>query len=398
MPFWQVAGDVLYFIASSPEMVLGGRFLSGVGMGGGSVIYAMLAWTSSENDRTSSFSLAIALRNIGIVVGPGLNILLLHIDFHLGPYHIHLNNVAGFLMASLWTFNLLLMPCFYFDPQVRRPDGRNVKKECPDLPRINGKVTCTIPRGSSASSDDEREPLISESSDIQYRYKVKTSDSMQKDVSSLFYAFADQYLRDEIVVLLAIQFVQFFNQCGLESLVPPFAKDTFGWTIFHSSLLFMAASIVTVAVYVILMCIKSRVSDRSIVIIGLLLDICGVALLVAFVPRMKPHHNVGVNTIIFVIGFGLAMTGFPAVLIATAGLLSKLTSMSWQGRTQGVRRVVTNIGMIMGPLWSGSLMDNLYIMLAAMLALLLYVSVLGGLSSKRLYEGGNHFRRNSFFT
>ena len=355
---FQVGGDVLYFIAQSPNIVLAGRLVAGVGMGGGSSIYTMLAWTSHEKDRTSSFSLALAMRNIGIVLGPALNLFLYHIDFYLGPYHIYCNNASGFLMSILWTLTFFMMAFMYRDPSPVPTDDK-----------------------------EESKPLTSENYGVHKGYSTPMCLTIQKKYCNGFCRTVGHYLREEIVVLLAIQLFQFFNQLSLESFIPPFTKDQFGWDGFDASLLFCGASVTTVLVFLVLIkCLKDKVADRSIIAAGLLINICGTGILLGFLPRMTPNDEILQNVAIFVLGCGLNMVGYPCVLLASAGLLSKLTAMSYQGRTQGVRRVVTNVGMIMGPLWSGALMDTLYIMLPVMFALWLLVALMQGMSFKRLQD------------
>lgn len=371
-------------------MVLGGRLLAGVGMGGGSSIYTMLAWRSSEKDRTFAFSAAVAMRNIGVVLGPALNLFLVLIDIHVGPYHVHTNNACGFFMSILWTVNVLMVLCMYFDPPASSKAQNTTERKMPHSPNLVVQVCCHLnyPAAtdvSSRSDNKETKPLINQRH-IQDSYGVHKSQTLDEKYSNGFRGFVGQYLREEIVVLFAVQFVQFFNQCAVETFIPPFGKDQFCWSVFDSSLLFAAASVTTVVVFLTMRCLKDRVPDRSIIVAGLLFNILGVAVLLGFLPRMVPNVDVTTNTAIFVLGCGLNIVGYPCVLMASAGLLSKLTAMSYQGRTQGLRRVITNIGMIMGPLWSGALMDHLYIMLSVMMALLLLVSLLHGLSFKSLRE------------
>ena len=45
------------------------------------------------------------------------------------------------------------------------------------------------------------------------------------------------------------------------------------------------------------------------------------------------------------------------------------------GLSQGIRRFVVGLGLILGPLWVGGLLKHLYIMLGVMLALMVLVLV-----------------------
>ena len=62
----------MYFAAyavKSPYMILGSRFLVGLGAGAGAAIFAELALTTTKQQRTTIFSLFMALRQLGMVVG-----------------------------------------------------------------------------------------------------------------------------------------------------------------------------------------------------------------------------------------------------------------------------------------------------------------------------------------
>jgi ceroid-lipofuscinosis MFS transporter 7 len=359
-----MAGDFLYFTARSPTTVLAGRLVAGVGMGGGSSIYTMLAWTSHERDRTSSLSLAVATRNVGIVLGPALNLFLYHLNFDLGPYRVYGHNASGFLMSILWTLNFFMVIIMYFDPS----------------------------RDTIAALDEETKPLTgSKNYGVQNgchsngTYRPLT---IQEKGWNGFYETVKHYVREEIVALLAVQLFLFFNQCALEGFIPPFTKDHFGWDVFEISLFFCGAAFTILVVFLLLHYFKTTVADRAVVLAGLLINICGTGILLGFLPRMTSDYEVTKNVAIFVLGSGLNMLGYPCVLLASTGLLSKLTAMSHQGRTQGIRRVVSNTGMIMGPLWSGALMDSLYIMLSVMVALWLLVALMQGVSFKTLRDPG----------
>ncbi len=62
----------MYFAAyatHSPYLILGSRFIVGVGAGAGAVIFAELALISSNKHRTTMYSLFMALRQLGMVIG-----------------------------------------------------------------------------------------------------------------------------------------------------------------------------------------------------------------------------------------------------------------------------------------------------------------------------------------
>ena len=106
----------MYFAAKSKYMVLGSRFIvgmlsvtvtivtiiimfihqtihpsillviTGAGVSAGAVIFGEIARTSTKKARTSAFSFFMASRQVGLVIGPGLNLFLRKFNTHLGPY------------------------------------------------------------------------------------------------------------------------------------------------------------------------------------------------------------------------------------------------------------------------------------------------------------------------
>lgn len=88
----------------------------------------------------------------------------------------------------------------------------------------------------------------------------------------------------------------------------------------------------------------------------------------------------------FVVGVFLQVLGLPFVAVSQVSLFSKVTSEKTQGFSHGLRRSIGGVAMILGPLWAGGLTENLYIMLAVMMALLTLLTVMVGLSYKYLVE------------
>jgi len=87
--FFILSGNFMYFVASSPYMVLGSRLVAGLGSGSGSSIFGMIARSTPEHKRTAAFSQLMALRQFGLLVGPACNLFLNKLDFFIGPFHVN---------------------------------------------------------------------------------------------------------------------------------------------------------------------------------------------------------------------------------------------------------------------------------------------------------------------
>ena len=64
----------MYFAATSKYMILGSRFIVGVGAGAAATIFGELARTTTKKQRTKVFSVFMAMRQIGLIVGEGVSI------------------------------------------------------------------------------------------------------------------------------------------------------------------------------------------------------------------------------------------------------------------------------------------------------------------------------------
>ena len=57
------------YAAGSKYLILGSRFIVGLGAGAGASIFAELAQTTTRKQRTTIFSLFMAMRQLGLVIG-----------------------------------------------------------------------------------------------------------------------------------------------------------------------------------------------------------------------------------------------------------------------------------------------------------------------------------------
>lgn len=385
---FEIGGNFMYFVGNSKYMVLGGRLVAGVGMGAGASIFAQLAWTSTEKERTAVFSVALAMRQLGILIGPALNIFLEKINFKLGPFKVSENTVPGLFMVALWCLMQIMIIFMYYDlPSIHENNFIHEDSDVQSRNRVDhmiinksdGEIANHYPNsihpGCSINSESGVESTASDD-DIPNIHKTTSNRAPIN--------WINEYLREEIVVLLGFQFILFFNQCALESLIVPLTTELFGWDPIENSIFFCGASLIAMSVFLLIRFLSKRVSDRWIIALGLTLDTTALVYLLVFIPNMQPNRDVERNEIILLIGCVMVILGLPCFVVGSTSLLSKLTSMRTQGTTQGVRRVVTNLGIIMGPLWAGALLKRMYIMLGVMVGLQGMMVVMTVLSFRKL--------------
>lgn len=381
---FEIGGNIMYFIGKSKYMLLGGRLVSGIGTGAGASIFAQLAWTSTEKERTAVFSIALALRQFGLFIGPGLNIFLEKIHFQVGPFPVNKFSAPGIFMATMWCILQVIMIFMYFDlPSIHevgsaydhmtKQNQEQYKSESDDYTTTSTQSGKTVEKEilsvrrsvasiQAVSTNDENSCT---SGDTTYHIPSVETHVIRRGWSR----YVDEYIREEIVLLLGFQFILFFNQCTLESLVVPLTTRILGWSSIDNSFFFCGASVLAITIFFAVKSLSKRLADRWIIVIGLLFETTATCYLTVFMPVMKPLVDITKNTVIVVVGCALTIIGLPCFMVGSVSLLSKLTSMKMQGTTQGIRRVVTSLGTIMGPMWASSFLKRMYVMFGVMLSL-----------------------------
>jgi hypothetical protein len=518
---FEIGGNFMYFAARSKYMVLGGRLISGVGVGAGASILAQVAWTTTEKERTAVFSFAMAMKYLGMMTGPALNILLEKIHFDMGSLEVNENTVPGLFMAAVWCIMQIMIIFMYYDlPSIHERSSSNENQDVgserrnrvttqsefsmddvtthtevstddesdremwqsyASKSRSYGEVLSSHARTSQSDgeilnshvitdegivdkqavrsqsdgemlnclaitdgelldgqaikcqSDGEimKSHAIKSQSDEMVKslaiksqsdaervkslairslrpdgekvnsrshrsYSVDSEDSLNEIERSAGYApniqqskrsnisWTTEYLREEIMVLFAFQFILNFNLCALESLVVPMTGKLFGWNQIPNSGFFSGAAILCISMFIGIRFLSKVIADRWILTIGLSLEVTAVCYLMVVIPDMEPHTHVARNEILFIFGCLMVILGLPCFMVGSTSLLSKLTSMNNQGKTQAIRRVIANLGEVMGSLWAGGFLNKLRVMLGVILGLQVVLVIVTALKFKKL--------------
>ncbi|XP_070568719.1 uncharacterized protein [Ptychodera flava] len=120
---WEIAGNFMYFIGISKYFILLSRLVAGVGNGCISAIFANIAQTTTEGERTAAITVAMAAREVGLLLGPGLNIFLESVDFYLGPWHVNRYTSPGIFMCVMWlAMNIIIIFMYYDLPNLEEQE------------------------------------------------------------------------------------------------------------------------------------------------------------------------------------------------------------------------------------------------------------------------------------
>lgn len=92
--------------------------------------------------------------------------------------------------------------------------------------------------------------------------------------------YKKEFMRIEIFILLVVTFFTYFNQTSLETIVIPFTEVMFGWSELENSILFCVGGCVIITSYVVirLLTTRARISDRTIMLAGLVIIAVGLTI------------------------------------------------------------------------------------------------------------------------
>ncbi|XP_073254047.1 major facilitator superfamily domain-containing protein 8-like [Porites lutea] len=347
---FEIGGNFLYCIAWSKYWVLGARLVAGIGAGIGGGIFAQIARTTTEKERTGMYSIAMALRQFGLLVGPGLNLFLREFNVKLGPFLIDKYTAPGIFMAVVWLIVELIMVFFYFD-----------------LPKVMSK-----------NDDDLCVSTDNSVNNINGSYrKRRRTNSVVDD-----WHLAKDLVKEEVIVILASQFMIFFNETALESIFTPLSEYLLGWKEIENSIAFCLIAFEAISVFILVRKISLKLADRWLIVIGIAFEGFALVWYLALLANAKPYESIVLPTLI--VGTLVIVFGLPFFAVANVSLYSKLTDEKTQGIAQGIQRSVTGVAMILGPLWGGALTKRLYLMLGVMAGLEVILAILMFLSFHRL--------------
>uniref|UniRef100_A0A1A8IXE5 Major facilitator superfamily (MFS) profile domain-containing protein n=3 Tax=Nothobranchius kuhntae TaxID=321403 RepID=A0A1A8IXE5_NOTKU len=410
--FFEIVGNFMYFMGYSKWLLLSSRFVAGIGTGAGSSIFGFLTRSTAPEDRATVFAAVMACRQAGLLIGPAFNIFLRLSNFHVGPFIVNKYTAPGLFMCLLWMLLQLAVFFMYWDlPQLER-------RKTIDSPKLSGEGNMP---GAVVNDEDEGEeevkPLIASqellgsygsvvisnhahvafSSSLNHVHSSPASPEMSQSHKCLQPArsgsLSREFLREEVVVLLAAQFITLFNQTALETMVTPLTQKYFNFGELENSVMYCLGGVVVITGFLFVRWLSRHVAERVVLAIGL--AICNISCIWCLIFLANPLGGYSWQLTEFIIGVFLQILGLPFVAVAQVSLFSKITSERTQGFSQGVRRSVGGLATILGPLWAGGLTENMYIMMGAMVALLVLLTVMLAFSYNRLVEPSQEHMESS---
>lgn len=251
-------------------------------------------------------------------------------------------SAPGLVMAIAWVILQILVVLFYKNLHELNPVEQTENEQT----RLN--INSSTNRNyDSIEAVDETNPLLISTEETQTR-TVNLVDNLE--AGSFFARFYEQYIREEVVCVYAACFTVFFMQTTLETFLTPFTKDYFNWEATENSILYAVCGFEIMIVFLFLSFMSKKISDRLLMLIGLVVNLLTLIYLIIYLPKIVPFDE---NFVAFLAPCLLNVFSLPLIVLSSISLLSKVTSLHSQGMTQGIRRTIVGIANILGPLWSG---------------------------------------------
>ncbi|KFM83065.1 hypothetical protein X975_07487, partial [Stegodyphus mimosarum] len=206
--------------------------------------------------------------------------------------------------------------------------------------------------------------------------------SVPDERTSLLGHIKQNYFRDEVVVLLGLAFISCFSQTVLETVVTPLAQKYYHFNEMDNSYIYLFAGIEVILIFSMIKYISRKVSDRCLIIFGLVILCVAMALPILFIPSAIPGETKTLP--FFIITVVIDLIGIAIIVVCSSSLLSKLTSEDSQALFQGFRRSMCSLGCIMGPLWGGAFLFDIRLLFCIPLAVTALITVLFLVSYKKL--------------
>ncbi|CAL8081278.1 unnamed protein product [Orchesella dallaii] len=202
-----------------------------------------------------------------------------------------------------------------------------------------------------------------------------------------------EFLSDSFILMLSMVFVLFFCQVGVETIVPVIMQDYFGYGEFQNSLVYMAGGAEALVVFFSVAIISRYVRDTNLMLLGWVILTASHVWLIIFIPQFQEHGTGSVAQVAcFMAGLVMLYFGYAVASVANTGLFSKCLSPNTQGLGQGLRRMVSYLGLIFGPTWSGATIRRPYIFLGVPLGIILLKAIMLAVSFRDLRKIENEHR------
>ena len=349
----EIAGNIIYALHFHVAFPLLGRMVAGFGEGFISAMWGELARITTKEQRTRYFAILKGSNLLGAAIGPALNLFLKEFNFKIAEWHIDFRTSPGFFMGIVWVFVTIIMLVFVYDLSSEMKGNSEYtllaqKEEISpsSSPKSTKKEELEL---TSPSEDDDKyeiDPTEAEMSDENH-----TNDDVNKK-STFKAALLDMFTKFEVNVLVYLLFFMYVTHTCLQGITPLVAERMLKWDETKVSIVYTAWGLEIIAVLVVVWVVSSKVSDRIILLSGV---ICGSLASVSLIvlSYSKPESTLCFYSFIATILFG--GVGIAIAVVVGRSLVSKLTHPENQGLVHAILTSFNRLAGLSGPIFGSSL-------------------------------------------
>jgi hypothetical protein len=289
-------------VLQMPYLVMWGRGLQGLWTGGQqSVEQAYLAFAAFPGERTELTSRLGTFAVLGFILGPAFGAMFTTVDFKFGELIVDQYTAPGIFILFVGLAMFIATANFF-----------------------------------SPSSTSGREKVGSSSG-------VNLAGDVEKGEAGK--VMTEKPSATAVTALLLIFFIHFYSFAVQETITTPLVLNLYDFEQYQVNILFIAVGILSLFTSAAVGVISRYVSDRSMLILSLILGLIGSVLLIDDKENFLPLPR-------FFLGFGIITVAFPFGRNVTISIFSAVLGEVEQGFYMGLMLAVGAIPRALGPFWA----------------------------------------------
>ena len=332
-------GNAIFSIGYSQYLLLIGRVLADLSVTLYSVVFSETARCYEPSELQRVITVFTIGNSLGKVLGPSLNIFLHHIDIKIGAWHISYLNAGSLLMLILFVVMLVLVLLFVSD----------LSKE------FDFKES--LSRGKMMQKEQE----TSKEHDEKGREKhqaVKDSQAMIDQPGSALQIIFRLFKSSTISVILFTTFYSSFSWGFFEAMVSLIASVILHWNTSDVSKALIGMAIVYIVSSLLIWKIAKQVTEFSLILTGIALNIIGYLCLCVIGKRA---HEYKIAFVFYVIVVIIAVASLLVEKIPMPCIMGKLIPSEHQSLSEAVRFSIGRIGLSLSQVIAGVSVQSLLV-------------------------------------
>eukprot|EP01102_Stenamoeba_stenopodia_P010995 TRINITY_DN3358_c0_g2_i1.p1 TRINITY_DN3358_c0_g2~~TRINITY_DN3358_c0_g2_i1.p1 ORF type:complete len:508 (-),score=82.21 TRINITY_DN3358_c0_g2_i1:111-1634(-) len=310
-------GEFWYALSNNAWYIPAARFITGFGAANQTVVQYYMSSVVPPEDREARMRQLALFSVCSFGVGPliGAGLALVNFSLFNGLITVDQYNVAGFFSGFMAVINILIVLIVL---SVR------------DTNPIEDKTSATA------------------------------ANTMWR-AAQLHFVTHVQPLLPLLLCIVVIYFFVFNAGAVFEAMITPFTEYTFGWGVQENEFLWTGCGLLSVVAFISLPVFSNFLNDRQILLIFLVLLTAGFGSLIYQEETIVDQNGQSVVTHLplwrFIIGIILISYSFPGCMTQCIAVYAQVLSSPPQGVTLWILTGGGVAARLMGPLWSGVVVD-----------------------------------------